>query len=46
MAVLGLGEEWTADDLQGALGSAGFVGGYPLGSLRFVSFSDERRIIY
>jgi hypothetical protein len=41
-SVLGLGEEWTADDLQGALGPAGFVGGYPTALLRFVSSPDER----
>ena len=41
-SVMGLGEEWTADDLQGALGPAGFVGGYPTALLRFVSSPDER----
>ena len=41
-SVMGLGEEWTADDLQGALGPAGFVGGYPTALMRFVSSPDER----
>ena len=41
-SVMGLGDEWTADDLQGALGSSGFVGGYPTALLRFVSSPDER----
>ena len=43
-SVMGLGEEWTADDWEGALGSSGFVGGYPTALLRFVSSPDERRI--
>ena len=41
-SVMGLGEDWAADDLQGALGSSGFVGGYPTALLRFVSSPDER----
>ena len=40
-SVMGLGEEWTADDLARALGPAGFVGGYPTALLRFVP-TDER----